>query len=110
MAAVQQPIQPGQIGMDVGNHRVNSASNPHNCFCAYVAMHTQKFQYIAVVDLPHPEEVAFAKAQPRRISSSIRGSMRGVVFAKFGLWRGEGRNEGQKVRSMGRKTYEKNYT
>ncbi|TGO37625.1 hypothetical protein BHYA_0092g00080 [Botrytis hyacinthi] len=110
MAAVQQPIQPGQIGLDVGNYRVNSPSNPHNCFCAYVAMHTQRFQYIAVVNLPHPEKVAFAKAQHRRISSRLRGSMRGVVFANFGWWRGEGRNEGEKVELMERKTYEKNCT
>ncbi|TGO53743.1 hypothetical protein BOTNAR_0287g00130 [Botryotinia narcissicola] len=117
MAAVQQPIQPGQIGMDVGNHRVNSPSNLTTAFAvgtftilAYVAMPTQRFQYIAVVDLHHPEEVAFAKAQHQRTSSRLRGSMRGVVFANSGWWRGEGRNEGENVRLMGRKTHEKNYT
>ncbi|TGO72470.1 hypothetical protein BELL_0451g00030 [Botrytis elliptica] len=87
MAAV---IPPGQIGTNVANQHVNDPRNPNNCFCACAVMHSRRLQYNAALELRHLEEAAFVEVQHRGILFRPRRSMRSVVFANWGRWRGEG--------------------
>lgn len=64
------------------------------------AMHFRMLQYNAALEPRHPEEVAFVEAQHRGISSRLRGSMRGVVFANWGRWRSKGSRKERRAELM----------